>query len=397
MRIGKGDDIMEEILLQLILVTIGGLIFSIPTYWIYRIVKCISKEKGGLLNNKRFLFNKRWVEGLYTIIVFVICILGFALNFISKETGEQLEKYIEGQYLNIYTPLSFDHILTVIVIFFLGIAAYLIIKAYSDKMAPIPYVICCSILIINIIFTIVYFTHVMGTNKNYTGTENIFLLKIGFILLSMMYIVELKNSMDKVSEIEASLNKVYKNKVLNSIFILFTKYKMMPIFWITISLPVLVIIQLILTLFGQQPDSFIKVFFETSSYNYSKVIPPDPILIPGDGHYLCTVSAKGHEKIVKPLRSGRRRGTRILVNRQLLIANAFENILEQYVPKIHKVIRYIYDKYGYPLSNHINTKYAADITYIIMKPLEWTFLVVLYCVDKNPENRINKQYSDLRY
>ena len=71
--------------------------------------------------------------------------------------------------------------------------------------------------------------------------------------------------------------------------------------------------------------------------------------------------------------------------------------IEQQVPKIHKIIRYVYDKYGYPLSNHINTKYAADITYIIMKPLEWIFLVVLYCVDKNPENRINKQYSDLRY
>ena len=108
------------------------------------------------------------------------------------------------------------------------------------------------------------------------------------------------------------------------------------------------------------------------------------------------MAARGHENLVKPLRSGIRRGKRITVNRQLMVANAFENILEEYTPTIHKIIRYIYDKYGYPLSKHINTKFSADIVYILMKPLEWIFLVVLYCVDDNPENRINIQYSELR-
>lgn len=84
------------------------------------------------------------------------------------------------------------------------------------------------------------------------------------------------------------------------------------------------------------------------------------------------------------------------MNRQLLIANAFENILEQYTPKTHKIIRYFYDKYGYPLSKHINTKFSADLTYFLMKPLEWIFLIVLYSIDKNPENRIHIQYSELR-
>ena len=156
------------------------------------------------------------------------------------------------------------------------------------------------------------------------------------------------------------------------------------------------VIQLFLVLFGQKPDSFIQVFLDTSTYNYSKVIPPDPVIIPGDGHYLCTVAARGHEKVVKPLRSGVRNGKRITVNRQLMVANAFENILEQYTPKLHKIIRDIYDKYGYPLSKHINSKISADILYYLMKPLEWGFLVVLYCVDNNPENRINIQYSELR-
>ena len=34
----------------------------------------------------------------------------------------------------------------------------------------------------------------------------------------------------------------------------------------------------------------------------------------------------------------------------------------------------------------------ADITYIVMKPLEWVFLAILYMFDIKPENRIATQY-----
>lgn len=117
---------------------------------------------------------------------------------------------------------------------------------------------------------------------------------------------------------------------------------------------------------------------------------PPPVEM--EAHYLCTVSLRGHRKIVKPLRYGIRRNQKIVVNRQLCIANAFEQVLEEKVPKMHRFIRYVYDKYGYPLSKHINTEVSADIIYIIMKPLEYFFLFVLYLVDKKPENRIAIQY-----
>lgn len=77
-------------------------------------------------------------------------------------------------------------------------------------------------------------------------------------------------------------------------------------------------------------------------------------------------------------------------------ANAFENILEEYTPKLHNIIRYVYDKYGYPLSKHIKTSWSADLVYILMKPLEWFFILVLYTIDNKPENRISIQYSELR-
>ena len=137
--------------------------------------------------------------------------------------------------------------------------------------------------------------------------------------------------------------------------------------------PLLLILQFILVLFGQQPDSFIRVFLDTSSFKYSQIPAPPAIIVPGDGHYLCTVSVKGLKKIVKPIRAGIRHGNRIVVNRQLSVANAFENILEQYTPRINRFIRYIYDKYGYHLSKHINTALSVDLVYIFNEALRMVF------------------------
>jgi len=61
-------------------------------------------------------------------------------------------------------------------------------------------------------------------------------------------------------------------------------------------------------------------------------------------------------------------------------------------PRFHRAIRNFYDKYGYPISKLIRTAWLADLTYLIMKPLEWIFLIVLYLFDKKPENRIALQY-----
>ena len=50
-------------------------------------------------------------------------------------------------------------------------------------------------------------------------------------------------------------------------------------------------------------------------------------------------------------------------------------------------------KYGYPVSKHITSPVKADIVYILMKPLEWAFLIFLYLVDLHPEERIGRQYK----
>ena len=169
-------------------------------------------------------------------------------------------------------------------------------------------------------------------------------------------------------------------------------YKAQHWTWIgfLLALPLLGILIAVLTLFGQAPDSIIQAWTETSDWTLSQQVAPQNIHM--DMHYLCTVAAGGHKKVVKPLRVGKRHGHRVLVNRQLCIANAFEQLLEERIPRIHRVIRNSYDKYGYPIAKHIRSPYAADLVWFLMKPLEWFFLIVLYLFDRKPENRIAVQY-----
>ncbi len=161
--------------------------------------------------------------------------------------------------------------------------------------------------------------------------------------------------------------------------------------WLALLLliPLLGIIIGVLFLFGQEPHSLIKAWTETADWTFSQKIAPPNL---DDGHYLCTVAAGGHRKVVKPLRIGHRHGHRVIVNRQLCVANAFEQILEERLPRFHRAVRGFYDRAGYPLSRLIRSKHAADLVYVLMKPLEWFFLAVLYTVDLNPEDRIAVQY-----
>ena len=150
--------------------------------------------------------------------------------------------------------------------------------------------------------------------------------------------------------------------------------------------------EMVFILIGQGADGPLKAFTDTADWTFSRQTPPPPIEY--EGHYLCTVAAGGHKKVVKPLRYGTRRGQRIVVNRQLCVANAFEDYIQTKFPGFHRLIRGVYDKYGYPISKHITTRTRADIVYFLMKPLEWIFLGFLYTMDVNPEDRIRKQYRE---
>lgn len=182
----------------------------------------------------------------------------------------------------------------------------------------------------------------------------------------------------------------YSNRFLNVCHTFLMNSSHWPVAALVLLLPLLGVLIGILMLFGQQPDAFIKAWTETSDWTLSMQTAPQNLI--RDEHYLCTVAAGGHRRIVKPLRMGERHGHAVIVNRQLMIANAFEQLLEEHTPRLHRHVRRFYDTYGFPVAKLIRSPYAADMVYIVMKPLEWLFLVVLYLFDVKPENRIAVQY-----
>lgn len=350
------------------------------------------KEKG--------IAQKGFIGILYTFFLYFLVVLGFYLNSFALEAGRPLRIFSMTDATQAhYASLSNEYIFSMIVFFVLGVIAYGLLGSIGGALSPILYVISGSILIIHIIITIIYVTHTGFSHydESFPTASSILFLQIGNLSLSFLYVAMLKDSLDSFLALqERNEEEEQTNRLLSVLYRVTSHYQRIPYIWALCSLPVILIIQFVLVLFGQRPDSFIRVFMDTSSFNYSAIPAPKPEIIEGDGHYLCTVSARGHKKVVKPLRAGIRHNKKIVVNRQLLVANAFENILEEYTPKIHLVIRTMYNKYGYPISKHIHTKWMADIVYLLMKPLEWFFLIVLYTVDKNPENRIHTQYSELR-
>lgn len=281
-----------------------------------------------------------------------------------------------------HAPIASWSLPTVLTILFLGIISYLILRLHKKNLPPLVAIILLSSTVICSIYMLVFLIQVLFAH---VGINELLLtvFPINYILCSIKLQIDIIHRYKKEQQ--------YSNKILNKILSIIYSTEKWPILSLVMAIPVLTIMICILILFGQRPDEMIRAFFETSDWNLSK-FEHQQIPVSHTGHYLCTVSLKGHEKLVKPTRVGIRYGNKIIVNRQLCIANAFEDLIKERTPRFHHFIRSIYDKYGYPLSKHINKPWQADLTYIIMKPLEWIFLVTLYLFDVKPENRIAVQY-----
>ncbi len=162
-----------------------------------------------------------------------------------------------------------------------------------------------------------------------------------------------------------------------------------------LCLPLIAILTSVLLLFGQKPDAAIRAFTETYRHGLSKWDYKCDDVACDHGHFLCTVAAKGHKKLVNPLRLGIRNGRFIICNRQLLVANAFEQMIEERFPGVHQIIRRNYNKIGKLIHQYyhvFDNKLVSDLVYLLMKPLEWGFQIALYTFDHKPEDRIEQQY-----
>ncbi len=291
-----------------------------------------------------------------------------------------------------YSPFADQHIISLLVYFVLYHVALILIWIRGRALPPLTLVLLLIFLfigcILNAVIIVQVAVHHTATIDGYKGNDG-----TGFLLPAPLFSlitggILITNLIKKESQI--SLQRTFKNKFLLKCNQLLASRYNESVWALLLLLPVWLVVTLLLILLGQDYNSLVKVFTDTTTWTFSQKMHPPPL--DHRGHYLCTVAACGNPRLVKPLRLGMRHGYPAIVNRQLLIANAFEEWIQDIAPGPHQRIRYLYDRYGYNLSKKVNSVELSNLTYVVMKPLEWTFLMALYLFCSCPEARIQRQY-----
>lgn len=259
----------------------------------------------------------------------------------------------------------------------------------KNILPPVAELFTNSFLILGLVINVLLCIHIHKTELG------VFLWIFGNLPIILLLLIELiENQKQLKHHIEE--RELKSNHVIGKFCL--TILKLQPIFkypiLTLILVPILILLSLFLLLFGQKPDSLISAFTQTYKHGFSQL---DYLCdnVQCGGHFLCSVGANGHKSVVKPIRYGERNGNKIICNRQLLISNAFEDLVQNKFPKIHNIIRKAYNNVGHIIHKHyhvFNNKLVSDVVYILMKPLELVFLLILYTFDNQPENRIAIQY-----
>lgn len=356
---------------------------------------------GGRKDQKRYQRGR--ILDIATVVLGVLYSLIYLSLFDEASFGKDWqEQLVNGQ---THTPVYTGAQLTVIAVMAVAVVGYLVVNFIPlDKMPPLVLVLGMAGMYLGTIESIVWGIQVF---RGELLACYLLLLPLNCLLITARTVGHKMWEWQQIIEAKAlclvqdesgrekaageALPGEEEKGILRACNRFLMKSENWPLAAFLLMWPLLGILIGVLLLFGQEPDALIKAFTETSDWTLSQRIAPQNIYY--DEHYLCTVAAGGHEKIVKPKRLGVRHGHQVIVNRQLCVANAFEQVLEERTPRLHRQVRRFYDRYGFPVAKLIHSRYTADIVYFLMKPLEWLFLIVLYLTDVNPENRIALQYT----
>ncbi|MBI1184113.1 hypothetical protein GC194_07570 [bacterium] len=318
-------------------------------------------------------------EVFATFLDFIVLVLFPVLYYIMLDENQ-------NDCCSVSATFSPDHKLTIYSLIGIAIAAYFYSVFKKGIKSPIVEVITNSALLFGFTFNILVAIHI---EKFFWIFGNI---PVGILFMQRLII----NHRLAISHLESEISETESSHFLEKIAWKILKLKPLSKFTILflLTLPLLSIIVSLLLLFGQKPDSIIRGFTDTYKHGFSQL---DYLCenVECGGHFLCSVAANGHKSVVNTLRYGERNGHKIMCNRQLLIANAFEEIIEQKLPKTHLLIRKTYNRIGNLIHRHyhfFNNKIISDTVYLLMKPLEFIFLLTIYTLDKKPENRIAQQY-----
>ena len=83
--------------------------------------------------------------------------------------------------------------------------------------------------------------------------------------------------------------------------------------------------------------------------------------------FIVTAATRGHRRWVGSWFDPQRER---LVNRQLLRLWRFEALLRSRLPRVHALLRRVYNRVGPPIARAINAPWRADLVYLLLKPLE---------------------------
>lgn len=314
-----------------------------------------------------------------------ICLVAFPCMFLHDLDHEQ----------SCCAPLPFspEHQFSMIILISTCVLAFAFAVFRKEVFAPIPEVFLQLGLLTGVAVNLVLGYHLMAaTDPDILGEPLALIGNTPIVLLFLMRLADdHKKHMTGLSPASDADNWLFRELRAGLRSSVWAKYPALTL----LCLPFLVLFSLLMMLFGQQPDALVRVFTETYKHGLSQWDDQCINVVCG-GHYLCTVAAHGNPHWVRPSRWGVRGGQRIVCNRQLLVANAFEQVLEQHLPGLHRKIRKRYDRVGdFIIGNGdlFRHKTVSNITYVLMKPLEWCFVLVLYCIDRHPEDRIALQYT----
>ena len=378
-------EIMEAFRNESISGILIGAVLVFPIVLTISEVICLISEAWERPVKGAWLFDQHvfWMGGFYEL-----CYLGVIMNVTSADWQAQLSNS------NKHTPIYSGSMVTFILLLLLAFLGYEILQSIPlRKLPPLVTVLSISAMYLGLLELILFTVQIFKPTILLDGYLLLFPLCC-VLLVARLLLKKIREWNTLVQNAEAEhfgTGKIQRNPILRWSDNILRKAAWWPVLGLVLMFPLLGILIVILMLFGQAPDSVIKAFTETSDWNLSLRQAPQNVI--RDEHYLCTVAAGGHEKVVKPIRLGRRHGHEVIVNRQLCIANAFEQVLEERTPGFHRALRHFYDTYGFPVARLIHSRYTADLVYFIMKPLEWIFLCVLYLTDAHPENRIAVQYT----
>jgi hypothetical protein len=324
-----------------------------------------------------FLFSRRMWPWLFRTTE-VLSVLGLPVFFLSVFDFDY-----KNDCCNDTAFFSPAHRLSVYVVIGLCMAGYFICS-YRKHLAPpiIEVVLNCS-LIIGIALNVVMLPHQEASVIWLIGNAPVVLLFIMRLARNHQMFLAHMNDLQARNMVEQFCLGLLRANA-------FAKFPLLMV----LCLPLLALIAGAMVLFGQRPDALVKAFTDTYKHGLSQLDYECEGVI-CDGHFLCTVAARGHAQLVAPERLGIRNGGLVICNRQLLVSNAFEELIQEHAPNMHRVIRRNYNRVGNLIHRHyhvLDHKWISDLIYVVMKPLEWSFLLVLYCCDRAPESRIARQY-----